>query len=170
VKGHDVLVEAFAAVRRAVPDARLALAWSGIGHRHEVRAAIARAGVADRVIELGRLDVGQLFSAADVAALPYRFSIGQAAYPGTVLEAMLIGVPLVTSSLPLLEELTEGGRTALLARPGDPDDLAAQIVRLLQEPDLGEQLVAAQRTTMAERFDENELIDRYVSVYERAAA
>jgi len=168
VKGHDVLIEAFATVRREIPEARLALAWSGIGSRYEVRVAVARAGIADRVIELGRLDVGQLFSAADVVALPYRFSIGQAAYPGTVLEAMTIGVPLVTSSLPLLEELTERGRTALLAHPGDPDDLAAQIVRLLRNPPLGAELVTAQRAAMAERFDEAMLIDRYVAVYERA--
>jgi glycosyltransferase involved in cell wall biosynthesis len=170
VKGHDVLIEAFVAVRREVPEARLALAWSGIGSRYEVRAAIARAGIADRVIELGRLDVGQLFSAADVVALPYRFSIGQAAYPGTLLEAMAVGVPLVTSTLPLLEELTDCGRTALLARPGDVEDLATQIVRLLREPALGAELVAAQRAAMAERFDEAKLIDRYIEVYGRAIA
>lgn len=169
VKGHDVLIEAFVAVRRAVPEAWLALAWSGIGSRHEVRVAVDRAGIAARVIELGRLDVGQLFSAADVVALPYRFSIGQAAYPGTVLEAMTIGVPLVTSSLPLLEELTEAGRTALLARPGDVEDLAAKIIRLLKEPSVGADLVAAQRTMMAGRFEPAVLLDRYLAVYGQVA-
>ncbi len=168
VKGHDVLIEAFAEVGREVPDARLALAWSGIGSRYEVRAAIARAGIAARVIELGRLDVGQLFSAADVVALPYRFSIGQAAYPGTVLEAMTIGVPLVTTSLPLLEELTAQGRTALLVQPGDASDLAASIVRLLRNPALGAELVGAQRQAMTDRFDQDKLLERYVGVYRRA--
>ena len=76
---------------------------------------------------------------------------------------------MVTSSLPLLEELTQGGRTALLARPGDADDLAAQVVRLLRDPDLGPQQVAAQHTAMADRFDENRLLDRYIDVYARAA-
>jgi glycosyltransferase involved in cell wall biosynthesis len=167
VKGYDVLIQAFAEVRRELPEAHLVFAWSGIGNQHEVRAAIARVGIADRVIELGRLDVGQLFSAADVVVLPYRFTIGQAAYPGTILEAMTIGVPLVTSKLPLLDELTEHGRTALLALPGKADDLASQIVGLLRDPNLGRHLVDAQRQIMAERFDPEKLLDRYVSVYRR---
>ena len=165
VKGHDVLIEAFASVRRVVPDARLALAWSGIGSQHEARAAIARAGITDRVLELGKLDVSQLFSAADVVALPYRFTIGQAAYPGTVLEAMTVGVPLVTTRLPLLAELTEQGRTALLAGPGDARELARHIVRLLSDRAVGDELVAAQRSAIAQRFEPNSLLDRYVEVY-----
>jgi glycosyltransferase involved in cell wall biosynthesis len=52
VKGHDVLIDAFAAVRARVPGARLVLAWSGIGNRAKVQAAIARAGIGDAVIEL----------------------------------------------------------------------------------------------------------------------
>ena len=168
VKGHDVLIDAFPEVCRAVPDARLVIAWSGIGDRSAVRAAIARVGIADRVIEIGRVDVGQLFSGVDVVALPYRFSIGQAAYPGTVLEVMAIGAPLVTTSLPLLVELTENGGTALLARAGDAKDLALQIIRLLSEPAIGEQLVEAQRIAMAERFSPERLVQDYIGVYEQA--
>jgi glycosyltransferase involved in cell wall biosynthesis len=112
--------------------------------------------------------VGQLFSAADVTALPYRFSIGQAAFPGTLIEAMWVGVPLVTSDLPLLRELSEDGRTALLAPPGDPDQLARPIVQLLLDPALAAQVVDAQRAVMAARFDAGQVIRRYVSVYEQA--
>jgi glycosyltransferase involved in cell wall biosynthesis len=165
VKGHDVLIDAFPAVRREVPDARLALAWSGIGSQYEVRAQIARVGIADRVIELGKLDVGQLFSAADVVALPYRFSIGQAAYPGTVLEAMIVGVPLVTTALPLLEELTDRGDTAALATPGDSASLAAAITALLRDTAAGDRLVAAQARAMADRFNQDKLLDRYETLY-----
>src|SRR5581483_6269651 len=45
VKGHDVLLEAFKRVRTRIPDARLVLAWSGIGNRARVEAAIAAAGI-----------------------------------------------------------------------------------------------------------------------------
>ena len=145
MKGHDILIRSFREVLKQVPDARLVLAWSGIGNQAKVRAAIRSEGIADRVIELGRLDVAQLFSAADVVALPYRFTIGQAAYPGTVIEAMWVGAPLVTSDLPLLRELSSGGQTALLAPPGDPGRLGQQIARLLVDPVLAQRLVAAQR-------------------------
>jgi glycosyltransferase involved in cell wall biosynthesis len=120
------------------------------------------------VVELGRVDVGQLFSALDVVALPYRFTIGQAAFPGTVLEAMSVGVPLVTTSLPLLVDLTENGRAALLARAGHPDDLSRQIVRILQHPEVAADIVEAQRVAMAERFNPAHLLQDYVGVYEQA--
>jgi glycosyltransferase involved in cell wall biosynthesis len=168
VKGHDVLIRAFPAVLEKVPDARLVLAWSGIGHRSRVQAAIAEEGIGDRVIELGRLDVAQLFSAVDVAALPYRFTIGQAAYPGTVIEAMWVGVPLVTSDLPLLAELSDQGTTALLARPGDASDVARQVVRALTEPSVRRSLVDAQRAAVATRFHAAARIDDYVAIYREA--
>ncbi len=170
VKGHDVLIDAFSRVRDGMPGARLVLAWSGIGHRTKVQAAIQRAGIGDSVIELGRSDVGQLFSAADVVALPYRFSIGQAAYPGTVLEAMWTGAPVVTTDLPLLRELADEGRIALLAEPGDPVSLAGKIVELLKNGKQREALQEAQRVAMAERFSGEHLIHRYVAVYEAALA
>ena len=168
VKGHDVLIGAFRGVLREVPEARLVLAWSGIGHQDRVHAAIAAAGIQDRVIELGRLDVGKLFSAADVVALPYRFTIGQAAFPGTVIEAMWVGVPLVTSNLPLLAELSGNGMTALLAEPGSPAQLANCITRLLREPELAGSLVTAQREAMTKQFGVEARIDDYVAVYREA--
>lgn len=165
VKGHDVLLRAFPAIRATAPDARLVLAWSGIGHQARVRETIAQLGIGAHVIELGRVDIGQLFSAADVVALPYRFSIGQAAYPGTVIEAMWVGAPLVLSDLPLLRELAGTGPAALFAHPGDPSDLARKVTALLANPDLGGRLVAGQRAALAGHLNGDHLTEQYVDMY-----
>jgi glycosyltransferase involved in cell wall biosynthesis len=168
VKGHDLLIEAFPRIRARHPQARLAIAWSGIGSEARVDSAIARLGIGPQVIKLGRVDVAQLFSAADVVALPYRFTLGQAAYPGTVIEAMWVGVPLVTSDLPLLAELSDQGETMLLARPGDAADLAEKTSRLLHDPQLAAQLVAEQRLAVERRFDSRRLVAEYAGLYSRA--
>lgn len=170
VKGHDVLIRAFPRVLAAAPSTRLVLAWSGIGSRSRVQAEVARAGIGHALVELGRLPISELLSAADVVALPYRLSIGQAAFPGTVLEAMWVGVPLVTSRLPLLEEVIEHERTGLLAQAGDSSDLAAQIVRLLEDIPLAERMVDAQREITRARFDPDRLARAYLGVYEQARA
>ncbi len=170
IKGHDILIEAFRRLRDRIPDARLVLAWSGIGRHDRVRAQIADAGLADVIIELGRVPIGALFSAADVVALPYRMTIGQAAFPGTVLEAMTVGVPLVTSALPLLSELVEHGKTGLLCRPGDAEDLSSLIAGLLLDPTRREQMIAAQHETMSQRFDTNRIANAYEIAYEKAIA
>jgi glycosyltransferase involved in cell wall biosynthesis len=168
VKGHDLLIEAFPRIRELHPETKLALAWSGIGHEGRVDAAIERLGIGSAIIKLGRVDVSQLFSAADVVALPYRFTLGQAAYPGTVIEAMWVGAPLVTSDLPLLAELSDQGKAMLLAQPGDARDLAAKVGRLLNEPELAAQLVAEQRQALDRRFDAQMLVRQYAEVYSEA--
>lgn len=170
VKGHDVLIEAFRRIRTQSPAARLVLAWSGIGRRPRVLKQIADSGLGDAVIELGRVSVGDLFSAADVVALPYRMTIGQAAFPGTVLEAMAVGAPIVTTALPLLAELVESGRTGLLARPEDAEHLGSQIISLLDDPALCAQMVEAQQATMADRFNSDRIAAAFESTYEKALA
>lgn len=170
VKGHDVLIEAFRGIGDRVPNARLVLAWSGIGSQARVRRQIELIGLEDRVIELGRVSIGALFAAANVVALPYRMTIGQAAFPGTVLEAMAVGAPLVTTRHPLLVELVRDGDTGLLARPGSAADLEEQVVRLLGDPSLQERMVGAQRRFIAERFDPARVLTQYENVYERAIA
>ncbi len=170
VKGHDVLLDAFPRIRERVPDARLVFAWSGIGRADRVRAHVERLGIADRFTELGRVSVSTFFSAVDVMALPYRFSIGQAAFPGTVLEAMAVGVPLVTSRLPLLEELVQDGSTGSLADPGDRDDLAERVATLMDDDGARAEMVEAQAEVMRTRFEPRRLASSYVETYERALA
>jgi glycosyltransferase involved in cell wall biosynthesis len=166
VKGIDVLLDAFGQLGRDRPDTRLALAWSGIGNPRPIEARIEALGLGGRVLKLGRVEMGPFMSALDVLALPYRLTIDQEAFPNLVLEAMTVGVPLVTSDLPLLRELLEDSRTALLARPDDPESLAAALGRLLDEPALAAGMVDAQRTLMASDLHPTGLARRYVALYQ----
>ena len=170
VKGVDVLLEAFARLAPIRPKARLALAWSGLGNQREVESRIEALGIGDRIDRLGRLNVADFLSALDVLALPYRLTIGQNAFPNLVLEAMQVGVPLVTTDLPLLRELVADGRTALLAKPGDARSLAEAISRLLDEPALGAAQVGEQRALMHGKLDCRGLAGRYVALYQEVLA
>jgi glycosyltransferase involved in cell wall biosynthesis len=166
VKGVELLPAALRRVQRTVPGAHLALAWSGIGEQTPVREAIERAGVRERVIELGPVEVGQLLSAADVLAAPYVLTIGQAAFPAVPLEAMHLGTPLVTSDLPLLRELTDDGEAAQLVRPGDVESLAAGLAALLRDPGRAAVMVAAQRRLTNGRYHPGRVSRRYARLYE----
>ncbi len=165
VKGVDVLVRAMPAVVREYPSAQLVLAWSGLGPNQPIRQAIDEAGVRDHVHVVGRVPVSGLIRQSDIFALPYRLTIGQAAFPGLVLEAMATGVPLVTSDLPLLRELIEPGQEGLLAKPEDPSDLARSIIQLLDDPDRGRAMVQSQQRFMRSSFDPDHLIRKYEEVY-----
>jgi glycosyltransferase involved in cell wall biosynthesis len=170
VKGVDLLPPAFAQVAAALPDAHLVLAWSGLGDPGPVEAALARARLGERLLRLGKVDVGKVLAAADLLVLPYRLTIGQAAFPGLILEAMAVGVPLVTTDLPLLREVVDDGQTALLSRPEDPADLARAMLRLLRDPALANRMVAAQTRAFAEHFDPPLLAARYEALYQSVLA
>jgi glycosyltransferase involved in cell wall biosynthesis len=57
-----------------------------------------------------------------------------------VLEAMAFGCPLVATRTGGIIEIIEDSVNGVLARPGDPDDLAAAILRLLEAPEFAANL------------------------------
>lgn len=163
VKGVDVLATAFAELARRRPEAHLVLAWSGQGNPEPVRAPLS--GLEDRVSWLGKVHVGAFLCALDVLALPYRCTAGQGAYPSLVIEALHAACPLVTSRLPLLEELLGETETALLCPPEQPAALAAQLERLLVDARRSTRMQESQRTVARTRFASDVLAIDYETLY-----
>ena len=170
VKGVDLLLEAFGRLRRSRPEARLALAWSGIGNPGRVRARLAALDLGPSVIGLGRVEMGEFLAAVDLLALPYRGTLGQGAFPNLVVEAMAVGVPLVTSDLPLLRELVGERQTALLTPAGQVEPLAAAIERLLAAPALGQAMRERQRAVVQAELATEPLAHCYLALYQRVLA
>jgi glycosyltransferase involved in cell wall biosynthesis len=56
--------------------------------------------------------------------------------PNVLLEALACGVPVVATRVGALPELIEPEQTGLLAKPGDPQDLADQLERMLYDEEL----------------------------------
>ena len=52
-----------------------------------------------------------------------------------ILEALTVGIPVVTSDLGGMAELVEHDRTGLLFSTGDSNDLAEKLQSLINEPD-----------------------------------
>jgi glycosyltransferase involved in cell wall biosynthesis len=169
VKGVDVLVRALPAVLKRCPTAQLVLAWSGLGAWEPVGQAIAATGTSAHVHLVGRVPVGAALRASTVCALPYRLTIGQAAYPDLLLEAMTVGVPLVTSDLPLIRELIRPGEEGELAEPDNPADLADRLLRVLIDERHQRDMVRRQSALVQARYEPDHLAHRYEAVYAEAA-
>jgi glycosyltransferase involved in cell wall biosynthesis len=165
-KGVDLLVRAMPHVLAEHPEARLVLAWSGMGRWQPVAQAITATRQADRIRVTGRVPVGTALQRTDVCVLPYRLTAGQAAFPDLLLEALSTGVPLVTTNLPLLRELIEPGRQAELAEPENPRDLARAINRLLSSAERRRQMVAQQRLLVHQVYNPEKLAAQYEALYE----
>jgi glycogen synthase len=79
------------------------------------------------------------YAGADVLVVPSRYE----PFGMVVLEGMLSGRAIVAAEAGGPGEILRHERTALLYPPGDVDALAAALVRLLHDPDLGRRLGAA---------------------------
>jgi glycosyltransferase involved in cell wall biosynthesis len=84
---------------------------------------------------LGRLGgdgLAQVFTKARFCVMP---SLWDENFPMAMLESMAAGRPLLVSRMGGLPELAEGG-SGVIFEPGDPEDLAAKIGRLMTDDDL----------------------------------
>lgn len=84
-----------------------------------------------------------LIAQADICVAPLGYNdrnVTQGCCPIKLLEYMACARPVVAANLPVVRELACPGRDALLFTPGDPDDLARQILTLLHNPTLAADL------------------------------
>ena len=165
VKGVETLARAFAELHARVPNARLALAWSGLGDSDTLARQLSDLGCLDRAIFLGRTNLADLLRSIDVLALPYRYPIGQNSFPNLLLEAQGIGVPLVTTDIPVVAEACQAPGTAVLVRAGDSTRLATALASLIENPGQREDMVRRQRAHFATRFAPELLARRYERLY-----
>ena len=162
VKGYPDLIEALALLRDAFPTAYLAIAGNG-PQRDELAALAASRGLAKRVILLGFCsDVNLFLDACDVFALP---SLAEA-LPFALLEAMAHELPAVGTNVGGVGEVIEAHETGFLVPPRDAAALAMALSPLLESSELRSRMGLAGRCRIVERFQESDMVQRTLAVYE----
>ena len=111
-----------------------------------------------------RDDVLRFFRVGDIYAQP-SFVEG---LPISLLEAMAIGLPSISTNVYGIPEAIINEKTGLLIEPGDPDSLAAAILNMKNDPDLRRRLADAGREHVLRSFDEREAARIAISEYKRA--
>jgi glycosyltransferase involved in cell wall biosynthesis len=153
-KGQDVLLAAWDAVVRQVPEARLALVGDGPD------AAALREAAPEGVLFAGAVtEVLPWYQAADLVVLPSRWE-GMALAP---LEAMACGRPVVVTDVDGARESLPPGREPVPAE--DPDALARAVTRLLRDPLLRESLGHQGRHHVLTTHDVRHTADAVADVY-----
>jgi glycosyltransferase involved in cell wall biosynthesis len=124
-KGHAVLFNALAEVRKRGLDFTLAVAGDGT-LRAELEQLAEQLGIGNRVRFLGALDdVGPLLAAADAVVLPSLWE----GLPLVLLEAMVRSRPVVATAVGGVPEAIEDGVHGALVPPGDAFALADELER-----------------------------------------
>ncbi len=163
-KGFQYLLEAFAHVRMAVPDARLLVAGAYDKEDKEPFVYQARReGIGGiRFVGYVRDEVkARYLHSCDVCCVP---STGFESFGIVLLEGMAAGRPLVASDIPGYRGVLTDGREGLLVAPGDSQALAAALIRLLRDPDMRARMGAQGRET-ARAFAWDKVAGRVLDLY-----
>jgi len=126
-KGIDTLLAAWQCLGKHI---KLKIVGEGPLQDQVVQASKAIAGI-EWLGPKPLRDVYTLMGKAKVLVLPSKW---YEAFGRVVIEAYAKGTPVIASGIGALEEIVEHGRTGLHFRPGDPQDLADQIDKLLSNP------------------------------------
>lgn len=154
-KGQHVFLETAALVCRQRPDARFVVVGDTLlglepDYNAELARQVDRCGLARFVILTGwRSDVRLLLSEVDVLAHP---SIAPEAFGLVVVEASLLGKPVVASRHGGLTEIIVEDETGFLVPPGDSAALADRILVLLANESLRQHMGERGREAALDRF------------------
>jgi glycosyltransferase involved in cell wall biosynthesis len=165
-KGTEVLMDALARMRQHDMPVRLRLvgAFETPGYAAQLQALARRLGVADVIDWVGfTRDVDSELAKLDLFVLPSLFGEG---LPMVVLEAMAAGLPVVGTDVEGVPEAVRDGQDGLIARAGDPDDLAraiSEVVRGVYDwSTLREQAIRRH----SERFSDRAMAGGVAAVYD----
>ncbi|MFH1679850.1 MAG: glycosyltransferase [Candidatus Eisenbacteria bacterium] len=161
-KGIDVLLEAFARLRKERPEAALVVVGDG-SLRGELEERARLLGLGDAVRFAGSVpDAGVVLSRLDLFVLASRWE----GLPLTLLEAMAAGVPVVATSVDGTVEAVRQGTDGLLVPPEDPEALHRAIAAALSEPGASRERAESARRRVVEEFSIERMVNDYRRVYE----
>lgn len=160
--GVDVVVRAFAEVKKRYPEARLDLVGQG-PIEAEIRAMVRDlnlAGVRFTGVA-SREEIGHFYDESDI----FINASWLDNMPVSIQEAFACGTPVVSTAAESIPYFVEHERTGLLSAVGDYRALAENVIRLLQDPDLAAWLASnAYRESQAYLWPQ--VREQWMAIYE----
>ena len=166
-KGQVMLLDALARVRDELAGAHVMLVGDG-PDEEMLRQHVAEQGLEQHVTFFPfTTEPVEVFEVIDVLALPSTYKEG---LPNVILEAMAMGLPVVSSRLAGTPEVVVDGVTGILVEPGDVDSLAAAIVRLGTDAGLCSRMGVAGQQLMRDDFDKRRQFEAFARHFARVSA
>jgi glycosyltransferase involved in cell wall biosynthesis len=162
-KGHAYLLDAFS--RLAQTDVHLLVVGDG-PQLPAIREKIAALGIEARVSLAGQQTNPEMWlGAMDVFCLP---SYANEGVPQALVQAMMCGLPIVTTPIGAILEAVTDSQSALVVRPRDISALTAAIGRLLDDPILGQRLGVAAREYAESHFSREAMLNSMEEIFRAA--
>lgn len=165
VKGHSVLLDAFARLSNEGRSVELLLVGDG-SRRRLIERHIRKLGLEQRVRCVGNVQhehLPTLLESADVFALASQAE----GLPVALMEAMASGLPCVATRVNGVPEILLHLETGLLVPSSDPEALAAALQELIEKPSLRQSLGEGARRHVVEHYNVAQNATRLAQVLSR---
>ncbi|WP_226624675.1 glycosyltransferase [Alloyangia pacifica] len=163
-KAHEVLLDAFAAIRARAPQAVLLLVGDArdTARFEALSAQAAQLGLGgDELRFLGmRSDIPEVLAASDIFVSSSHWE----GAPVSLLEAMANGLPPVVTDVGENALVLEG-TGAILVRPRDPEALAHGVIEMIETPGLSARTGEAVRARALGRYGVTTWVERLLAIY-----
>jgi glycosyltransferase involved in cell wall biosynthesis len=170
-QGLDVVIKALPKILEKQP-VQLRIVGRGRSRQRKLLAKqIRKLGVEGNVIiqpAVPHHEVPAVITEADICLAPLGLNdrnVTQGACPIKVLEYMASSRPLIASNMPIVRELVREDVDALLFSPNDPDDLARQVLVLLNDYDLSKRLADSATERSMTKFTWYQAQKKLIKVY-----
>ncbi|MGX2039747.1 TIGR04063 family PEP-CTERM/XrtA system glycosyltransferase [Methylocaldum sp. MU1018] len=167
-EGLSLLLSALPRILERKPDVRVLLVGGG-PQESGIRQLAEQLGVDRQVILVGRVPhdkVQRYYDQVDIFVYPrYSMRLTELVTPLKPLEAMAQGRLVMASDVGGHRELIRDGETGWLFRSGDSEDLARQVLRILDRPETWQPVKEAARRYVESERQWKQSVAAYQSVY-----
>jgi len=163
-KGHDSLIKSWSQVVPAIPDAQLVIVGTG-DDVERLKGEVVKAGLEENILFTGHITDATLEQIYDRVALFAMPSSGEG-FGLVYLEAMRHRLPCIGSPADAAAEIIVHGETGLLIDQTDIDDLAENIVMLLNNPTLMQKMGEAGYERLQNVFTFEQFKQRLLNILE----
>ncbi|BAY25120.1 putative glycosyl transferase [Calothrix sp. NIES-2100] len=119
---------------------------------------------------LGRRPMSEVYDLMGEATFVVFPSKWYETFGRVAVEAFAKGTPVIAANIGAIAELVDSGRTGLHFRPGDADDLTAQVEWLLANPSKLSQMRQEARTEFETKYTAEKNYNRIMEIYVQAQA
>lgn len=162
-KGYIEAIQAIEGIIKSNPEVKYLIA--GEGHdRNLFQNLINKLKLEKNIFLLGnRNDIPTLLEFSDIFLFPSHYE-GQG---GALVEAMILGKPIISSKIPVIEESVENNFSALLFEPKNIEDISAKIHWAISNPEKMKVYGKNAKTDAELRFDIENVAMQHEYLYEK---
>jgi len=154
IKNHRLFLDAAARIAAREPAARFIIVGDGI-LRPALEQQAKKLGITDRVLFTGwRRDLPRVYADLDVLVI----SSDNEGTPVSAIEAMASGCPVVATRVGGLPDLIADYETGVLVPPGNAEQLASAVLRVLHDPEMARNISRHAMSAARERFPVQRLV------------